>query len=123
MSLQDDDEEHEQHPVDDGVDEDGQAAGPEVHEVDRPLPAGQLEDPSRAQQGEQRRRYDRRRPVVHRATELRERESERNRGAEEEGRTVRKYDIVPGDKEDERKGRASDAERKYSTIVARDSVG
>lgn len=73
MSRQDDDEEHEQHPVDDGVDEDGQAAGPEVHEVDRPLPAGQLEDPSRAQQGEQRRCYDRRRPVVHLATELRER--------------------------------------------------
>ena len=80
MSLQDDDEEHEQHPVDDGVDEDGQAAGPEVHEVDRPLPAGQLEDPSRAQQGEERRCYDRRRPVMHRARHGASGERERGTG-------------------------------------------
>lgn len=66
MRLQDDEEEHEQQEVDDGVDEHGRQAGLEVHEVDRAMPAGHLQDAARAQQREQRRRDDRRRPVPHR---------------------------------------------------------
>jgi len=52
MRLQDDEEEHEQQEVDDGVDEHGRQAGLEVHEVDRALPAGHLQDAARAQQRE-----------------------------------------------------------------------
>ena len=59
-------EDHEQQEVDDGVDEHGRQAGLEVHEVDRALPAGHLQDAARAQQREQRRGDDRRRPVPHR---------------------------------------------------------
>ena len=66
MRLQDDEEEHEQQEVDDGMDEHGREAGLHVHEVDGPLPAGHLQDAARAQEREQRRRDDRRRPVPHR---------------------------------------------------------
>lgn len=66
MRLQDDEEEHEQQEVDDGVDEHGRQAGLQVHDVDRPLPTWHLQDAARAQQREQRRRDDRRRPVPHR---------------------------------------------------------
>jgi len=66
MRLQDDEEEHEQQEVDDGMDEHGREAGLHVHEVDGPLPAGHLQDAARAQEREQRRRDDRQRPVPHR---------------------------------------------------------
>lgn len=66
MRLQDDEEEHEQQEVDDGMDEHGREAGLHVHEVDGAVPAGHLQDAARAQEREQRRRDDRRRPVPHR---------------------------------------------------------
>uniref|UniRef100_A0A0D9V7T4 Uncharacterized protein n=1 Tax=Leersia perrieri TaxID=77586 RepID=A0A0D9V7T4_9ORYZ len=65
MSLQDDDEQHEQQAVDDSMDNDGRTARLHVHEVHRAVPAGHLQDASRAQQREQRRRDDRRRPILH----------------------------------------------------------
>jgi hypothetical protein len=63
VRLQDDEEEHEQQEVDDGVDEHGREA---VHEVDGAVPAGHLQHAARAQEREQRRGDDRRRPVPHR---------------------------------------------------------
>lgn len=75
MRLQDDEEEHEQQEVDDGVDEHGREAGLHVHEVDGPVPAGHLQDAARAQQREQRRRDDRRRPVIHRCCAVQARPS------------------------------------------------
>lgn len=63
---QDDEEEHEQQEVDDGVDEHGREAGLHVHEVDGAVPAGHLQHAARAQEREQRRGDDRRRPVPHR---------------------------------------------------------
>lgn len=66
VRLQDDEEEHEQQEVDDGVDEHGREAGLHVHEVDGAVPAGHLQHAARAQEREQRRGDDRRRPVPHR---------------------------------------------------------
>lgn len=101
MRLQDDEEEHEQQEVDDGVDEHGREAGLHVHEVDGPLPAGHLQDAARAQEREQRRRDDRRRPVPHRgcagtalcstgkrAAKQAEQEKENRRSEPVEGRSL-----------------------------------
>jgi hypothetical protein len=67
VRLQDDEEEHEQQGVDDDVDEHGREAGLHVHEVDGAVPVGHLQHAARAQEREQRRGDDRRRPVPHRA--------------------------------------------------------
>lgn len=63
--MQNNNEQHEQQPIDDGVNQNGDPTCPHVHEVDRVVPPRQLEDHARAEEGEEGRGDDGRRPILH----------------------------------------------------------
>lgn len=63
--MQDNKKQHEQQAVDDGMNQDGDPAGLQVHEVDRVVPPRQLEDHAGAEEDEEGRGDDRRSPIPH----------------------------------------------------------
>lgn len=60
-----DEEDGEESEVDDGVDDDGEAAGLKVAELHRPLVSRQLKQDARRQQQEEQHRHRHRPPVRH----------------------------------------------------------
>ena len=70
--MQDNEKQHEQQPVDDGMNQNGDPTGLHVHEVDGMLPPRQLEDDAGAQEREESGCDDRRSPILHSAANHRE---------------------------------------------------